>query len=84
MYKTGEFIQDSLDFNQKNWGARTTEYVLGIRKIDGHQWSTILDAVQKMINNTPSEKDYENVSNDILDATGDDLYVIALPPSNLF
>jgi hypothetical protein len=84
MYKTGEFIQDSLDFDQKNWGARTAEYVSGIRKIDGHRWSAILDAVQKMINNTPSEKDYENVGDDILGATGDHLYAIALPPSDPF
>jgi hypothetical protein len=57
---------------------------LGIRKIDGYWWSTILDAVQKIINNMLSEKDYENVSNDILGATGDHLYAIALPPSDPF
>jgi hypothetical protein len=37
-----------------------------------------------MINNTPSEKDYENISDDILGATSDDLYAIALLPSNPF
>jgi hypothetical protein len=57
---------------------------LGIRKINGCQWSAILDAVQKMINNMPSEKDYENVSDDILGATGDLLYAIALLPSDPF
>jgi hypothetical protein len=37
-----------------------------------------------MINNTPSKKDYENVGDDILGATGDHLYMIALPLSDPF
>ena len=47
MYKTGVFVPalPRDHFNSKDWGARTTEYVVRISKMKASRWIVILKSV---------------------------------------
>ncbi|KAJ6448827.1 hypothetical protein C8R45DRAFT_1224605 [Mycena sanguinolenta] len=54
MYKTGEFVNDKMNFSRENVGALVDDYVANIKKFAGRKWGVILGLCGAAVNPAPT------------------------------